>query len=78
MPIQRVHVENFKSFSELDVDLSPFNIVIGSNAAGNPISSPFSGSCGTSPLSGSSMPLPSREGQNISGTRRSVRHGISL
>src|SRR5208337_1345715 len=34
MPIQRVHVENFKSFSELDVDLLPFNIVIGSNAAG--------------------------------------------
>jgi predicted ATPase len=34
MPIQRVHVENFKSFSELDVDLSQFNIVIGSNAAG--------------------------------------------
>ena len=34
MPIQRVHVENFKSFSELDADLSQFNIVIGSNAAG--------------------------------------------
>ena len=34
MPIQQVHVENFKSFSELDVDLSPFNVVIGSNAAG--------------------------------------------
>jgi predicted ATPase len=34
MPIQRVHVENFKSFSELDIDLLPFNIVIGSNAAG--------------------------------------------
>ncbi|MGA2917350.1 AAA family ATPase [Methanoregula sp.] len=34
MPIQRVHVENFKSFSEFDVDLSQFNIVIGSNAAG--------------------------------------------
>lgn len=34
MPIQRVHLENFKSFSEFDVDLSRFNIVIGSNAAG--------------------------------------------
>jgi len=34
MPIQQVHVENFKSFSELDVDLSRFNVVIGSNAAG--------------------------------------------
>ena len=34
MPIQQVHVENFKSFSELDIDLSGFNVVIGSNAAG--------------------------------------------
>jgi len=34
MPIQRIHVENFKSFSELDVDLSQLNVVIGSNAAG--------------------------------------------
>jgi predicted ATPase len=34
MPIQQVHVENFKSFSELDIDLSRFNVVIGSNAAG--------------------------------------------
>jgi predicted ATPase len=34
MPIQRVHVENFKSFSELDIDLARFNVVIGSNAAG--------------------------------------------
>jgi predicted ATPase len=34
MPIQQVHVENFKSFSELDINLSRFNVVIGSNAAG--------------------------------------------
>jgi predicted ATPase len=34
MPIQQIHVENFKSFSELDVDLARFNVVIGSNAAG--------------------------------------------
>jgi len=34
MPIHTVHVENFKSFSELDIDLSLFNVVIGSNAAG--------------------------------------------
>ena len=34
MPIQSIHGENFKSFSELDIDLSGFNVVIGSNAAG--------------------------------------------
>lgn len=34
MPIQHIHVENFKSFSEFDIDLSQFNVVIGSNAAG--------------------------------------------
>ncbi|MCK9630510.1 MAG: AAA family ATPase [Methanoregula sp.] len=34
MPIQQIHVENFKSFSELDVNLARFNVVIGSNAAG--------------------------------------------
>ena len=34
MPIQRIHVENFKSFSGLDVDLAQLNVVIGSNAAG--------------------------------------------
>jgi len=34
MPIKRVHIENFKSFSEIDVELSRFNVVIGSNAAG--------------------------------------------
>ena len=34
MPIQHIHVENFKSFSEIDIDLSGFNVVIGSNAAG--------------------------------------------
>jgi len=34
MSIQQIHVENFKSFSELDIDLARFNVVIGSNAAG--------------------------------------------
>jgi len=34
MPILRIHVENFKSFSFIDVELTRFNIVIGSNAAG--------------------------------------------
>ena len=34
MPIQQIHVENFKSFFKLDIDLSRFNVVIGSNAAG--------------------------------------------
>ncbi len=34
MPIRRIHVENFKSFSEIDIDLTGFNVVIGSNAAG--------------------------------------------
>src|SRR5512136_133632 len=34
MPIQRIHVENFKSFSELDIELSQFHVLIGSNAAG--------------------------------------------
>lgn len=34
MPIKRIHIENFKSFSEIDVELSRFCIVIGSNAAG--------------------------------------------
>jgi predicted ATPase len=34
MPIHRIHIENFKSFSEIDVELTRFNVVIGSNAAG--------------------------------------------
>jgi len=34
MPIEHIHVENFKSFSELDIELSQFHVVIGSNAAG--------------------------------------------
>jgi len=34
MPVQRIHVENFKSFSLLDIGLSLFHVVIGSNAAG--------------------------------------------
>ena len=34
MPIKRIHIENFKSFSAIDVELSRFNVVIGSNAAG--------------------------------------------
>ena len=34
MPVQRIQVENFKSFSRLDIGLSRFHVVIGSNAAG--------------------------------------------
>jgi predicted ATPase len=34
MPIKRIHIENFKSFSVIDVELSRLNVVIGSNAAG--------------------------------------------
>lgn len=34
MTINRIHIENFKSFSEMDVDLTRFNVIIGSNAAG--------------------------------------------
>src|SRR5512137_975149 len=34
MPIQHIYVENFKSFSRIDLELSRFNVVIGSNAAG--------------------------------------------
>jgi predicted ATPase len=34
MAINRIHIENFKSFSEIDIDLTRFNVVIGSNAAG--------------------------------------------
>jgi predicted ATPase len=34
MPILQIHVENFKSFSELDINLARFDVVIGSNAAG--------------------------------------------
>jgi len=34
MPIQHIYVENFKSFSRLDLGLSQFHVVIGSNAAG--------------------------------------------
>ena len=34
MPITRIAVATFKSFSELDIPLSSFNVVIGSNASG--------------------------------------------
>ena len=34
MPIQHIYVENFKSFSRIDLDLFRFHVVIGSNAAG--------------------------------------------
>ena len=34
MAIKRIHVENFKSFKELDVQLGPLNVVIGANASG--------------------------------------------
>src|SRR4051794_2873349 len=32
--LTRIKVSNFKSFDELDVELRPLNIVVGSNAAG--------------------------------------------
>ena len=34
MPIQHIYVENFKSFSRIDLEVSQFHVVIGSNAAG--------------------------------------------
>ena len=34
MPIHQLHVENFRSFSELDIELFRFTAVVGSNAAG--------------------------------------------
>jgi len=34
MPIQHIYIENFKSFSRIDLDVSRFHVVIGSNAAG--------------------------------------------
>lgn len=34
MPIKRISVANFKSFAALDIELSRFSVVIGSNAAG--------------------------------------------
>ncbi|NMB77809.1 MAG: AAA family ATPase [Methanomicrobiales archaeon] len=34
MSIRRIHIENYKSFSEIDIELTQFNVVIGSNAAG--------------------------------------------
>ncbi|MCK9581034.1 MAG: AAA family ATPase [Methanoregula sp.] len=34
MTINRIHIGNFKSFSEIDINLTRFNVVIGSNAAG--------------------------------------------
>ncbi len=34
MAITKLTVENFKSFDKLEVDLRPFNIVVGSNASG--------------------------------------------
>jgi predicted ATPase len=34
MPIKRISVSNFKSFATLDIELSRFSVVIGSNAAG--------------------------------------------
>jgi predicted ATPase len=34
MSIKHVKVSNFKSFKELDIDLGPFNVVIGANASG--------------------------------------------
>ena len=34
MPVHQLHVENFRSFSELDIELLRFTAVVGSNAAG--------------------------------------------
>mgnify|MGYP000049957918 CR=1 FL=1 len=34
MAIKRIKVKNFKSFDELDLELRPFNVVIGANASG--------------------------------------------
>ena len=34
MSIKRIKVKNFKSFDELDLELRPFNVVIGANASG--------------------------------------------
>ena len=34
MPVHQVHVENFRSFSELDIELVRFTAVLGPNAAG--------------------------------------------
>ncbi len=34
MAIKRIKVKNFKSFDELDLELHPFNVVIGANASG--------------------------------------------
>ena len=34
MAITKLTVENFKSFDKLEVELRPFNIVVGSNASG--------------------------------------------
>ena len=34
MAITKLTVENFKSFDKLEVELRPFNIIVGSNASG--------------------------------------------
>ena len=34
MAITNIKVSNFKSFKDLDLNLGPFNVVIGANAAG--------------------------------------------
>ena len=71
MSIQRIHVENFKSFSELDIELSRFNVVIGSNAAGKSnFISIFKYSCGILQNTELSMRSQCREGQNISRIQR--------
>jgi len=34
LPIMRLEASNFKSFEKLDVNLNPFNVIIGANASG--------------------------------------------
>jgi len=34
MAVKRIHVSNFKSLKDLDIELGPFNVVIGANASG--------------------------------------------
>lgn len=34
MAIKRIHVKNFKSFKDLEVEFGKFNVLIGANASG--------------------------------------------
>jgi AAA15 family ATPase/GTPase len=35
--IQRLQLRNFRSFKDVDIELSPLNIVVGANASGGAI-----------------------------------------